>query len=404
MPGRSSTVAVCLAGLALACLACSEEPAEPAGAIPVGLLLSYSGPLAANSVNSERALMMALEAVNRAGGVGGRPLALMARDTGSDPQLVRAPAQELVDAGAAVVIGPDTIDMGVALKFLLADRTVIMPSYATADSSIYKPHAWFVMGAPAKRIACELVAELRADGRERALVIRDTNGYDAQLGYQLAALYDLPTLVVPTDELPDQSTVQAIAAMAPDALVLATLPSTASALVYTLAAAGTLHDPFGWYLAPTLHTPALLDTIPAGSMAGAHGVSSGTVSGAASFRSAFAARWQDQPLDDAYSFYDAAAIAALALQRAVVQDRAIPSGDALGTHIQKVTHSGGEPVSWNQLDRGLGLLADGVEVAYQPLSGMLEFDTTGQTPLSSTNWWTIGPEGFHDIEKMSDCR
>jgi branched-chain amino acid transport system substrate-binding protein len=393
--------AVVAAGLAP--LTCDDQAAQPDNAIPVGVLLSYSGPLAANSVNSERALMMALEAVNRAGGVGGRPLALVARDTGSDPRLVPQPAGELVDAGAAVLIGPDTIELGVALKSLLAEHTVIMPSYATADSSIYKPHPWFVMGAPATRIACELVGQLRADARQRPLVIRDTNGYNVQLGFQLNARFGLPTLVLPADDLPDQSTVSAIVAAAPDALVLATLPSTASALVYTLAAAGP-RDPFGWYLGPTLHTPALLDTIPIGSLEGARGVATGTVATASAFRSQFAARWQDQPLDDAYPFYDAAAIAALALQRALVHDGAIPTGDRLGPHIQAVTRAGGQAVQWNQLDRGLTLLADGQEVAYQGLSGLLEFDATGQTLKATTNWWTIGPEGFLDVESLSDCR
>ncbi len=87
-----------------------------------------------------------------------------------------------------------------------------------------------------------------------------------------------------------------------------------------------------------------------------------------------------------------------------MRGNAIPVGDHLGEHILAVTHQGGEPVDWNQLDRGIHLLGDHVEVAYQGLSGMLEFDTTGQTPVSTTNWWTIGPDGFRDIEKMSSCR
>src|SRR5205814_9227432 len=56
-------------------------PAEADHPIPIGLLLSYSGPLAANSVNSERAVLMAVEAVNAAGGVTGRPLSVLPRDT-----------------------------------------------------------------------------------------------------------------------------------------------------------------------------------------------------------------------------------------------------------------------------------------------------------------------------------
>src|SRR3954469_18950388 len=96
-------VAVALAG-------CGGSPASDDG-IPIGLMLSYTGYLAANSVNSERALWMAVEAVNTGGGVGGKPLRIVARDTRSDVQKVRQPAQELIDAGVVAFIGPDTNDL-----------------------------------------------------------------------------------------------------------------------------------------------------------------------------------------------------------------------------------------------------------------------------------------------------
>jgi ABC-type branched-subunit amino acid transport system substrate-binding protein len=52
-------------------LACEAPPED---AIPIGLLLSYTGDPAANSINSERALRMAIEEANAAGGVAGRPV------------------------------------------------------------------------------------------------------------------------------------------------------------------------------------------------------------------------------------------------------------------------------------------------------------------------------------------
>src|SRR3954447_23202615 len=129
----------------LALVGCgSSAPDRP---VTVGLLLSYSGNLAANSINSERGLSMAIEAANRAGGISGRPVAVLARDSGSDPSKVTPPARQLVEAGAAILIGPDTPDLAVELKALLAERTLIMPSFATS-SNFAKPHSWFVMGAP----------------------------------------------------------------------------------------------------------------------------------------------------------------------------------------------------------------------------------------------------------------
>ena len=68
--------------------------------LAVGVLLSYSGSLAANSINSERALLMAFEAANAAGGMGGRQVTILARDTGSEASKVLAPAQELLEPPA----------------------------------------------------------------------------------------------------------------------------------------------------------------------------------------------------------------------------------------------------------------------------------------------------------------
>jgi hypothetical protein len=128
------------------------------------------------------------------------------------------------------------------------------------------------------------------------------------------------------------------------------------------------------------------------------------VAGAADFRDHFAQRWQDSPLDDAYSFYDAGAIAVLALQRAMLHDGGIvPPGPGLIEHVVAVTHAGGIPVRWHELSRGLQLLASGQEIEYIGVTGVIEFDLSGQTSTASTSWWTIGAGGFEDVERMSHC-
>lgn len=393
---------VVLPALAAAGGGCGDP--APAPGTRIGLLLSYTGDLAANSVNSERAVLLAVEAANAAGGVGGRPVAVEARDTRSAPSKVSASARQLLDRGVALVIGPDTTELGVEVKGLLADRTVIMPSFATSDSTIYKPHSWFVMGAPASRVACELFAQVTADGRRKPLVISDANGYSSLLGFELVTDYELQRVNLPTQNSSTEDTVRPIMAAGADAYLLAALPRAATTLLYALVATGSLRDPTAWYLSPTLHTPALLATLPRGMLAGARGVASGTVAGAHAFRERFEARWQDQALDDAYPFYDAAAVALLALERALVKEGAVPAGTGLGKHIVAVTHTAGVPVEWNQIGDGLRRLRDGEEVAYVGLSGTLEFDVTGQSRAANTSWWQVGPAGFVEVPSQSNCR
>jgi ABC-type branched-subunit amino acid transport system substrate-binding protein len=382
-------------------LACGE-PAKPEP-IPIGLLLSFTGYQAADSINSERALLMAIGSANDAGGVEGRPLTLVARDTRSDPSRASGPARELIDANVAAVIGPDTTDLAIATRTILLDRTVFLPSFAATNVGA-RPHAWFVLGTPLGRIVCEMNAQLRADGRERPLLIMNPMDYASLIGWQLTNLYGIPKYVLANDDEPTASTLQPILSASADSYILAASPASASSLVYALSAIGALGEAGRWYLSPTLHTPAFLATIPSGLLQGARGVAQGTAAGVAEFREAFHARWQDVPLDNAYPFYDAGAVLVLALQRAMTREGAIPQTTGLSPHVLAVTQTAGTPVRWNELDRGLELLRQGVEVGYVGLTGSTEFDVTGQTREATANWWTIGPNGFADIPRQSDCR
>jgi ABC-type branched-subunit amino acid transport system substrate-binding protein len=395
-------------GLALAAggaFGCGESP-PPGDSIGVGLMLSYTHYLAANSVNSERAVLMAIEAANAAGGIEGRPLQVVPRDTHSAADKVVPAAQQLIDAGVAIFIGPDTADTVSPLRALLAERTMILPSYSTGSDLGFgfKPSSWFVMGAAASRVACELHAQLAADGRKNTLLIANPTGYGSTLAWEITNAFAYGKYVLATDQASTASSVQPIVKAGADSYILAAFPSSASSLVYALSAVGALDDPSRWYLAPTLHTPVFLSFIPTGSLDGAHGVSAGTAAGAAEFDQAFVGRWEDHPLDEAYAFYDAAVVAALAIERAVVRERAIPAGTGLTPHVLAVTTQGQTPVHWNELGRAFEILRAGQEIEYIGLAGPIEFDSRGTAPAAPTKWWTIGPGGFADVPERSDCK
>jgi branched-chain amino acid transport system substrate-binding protein len=390
--------------LAMSC----QHATPPDDGVAIGLMLSYSGYLAASSINSERALLLAIESVNAGGGLhgpdGAHPLRVEARDTRSDPSKVAEPARELLDHGVALMIGPDTTDLVTQLRAELKSRTVILPSFTTASDVEFKPPAWFVIGAGISRVACELVTQVRKDGRQKPLVIVNPSGYNSSIAWVLGNTYGMPKTVLAADHSSSRESVRPITAQEADAYVLAAFPSSASSLINALAATGALTDPSRWYLSPTLHTPAFLESISRGALAGARGVAPGTLAGAAEFRARFTDRWQDVPLDDAYPFFDAGAIAALALQRALTQEGAVPADTGLAKHVLAVTHPGGTPVHWDELAQGLDLVRQGKDIEYIGLSGLIEFDASGQTSRSATSWWSIGPDGFVDVAHESNCQ
>ncbi len=393
-PGRA------VLALALVALGC-EDPAGD-DAIPVGVMLSYTGYLAASSINSERALLMAVDAANEAGGVSNRPIRLLTRDTRSNATKAVEAARELLQANPALVIGPDTTELITQIGPLLQDRTMILPSLNTSSDVRWKAPSWFVMGPSLGRVACELVAQMRIDGRTKPVVLVNPNGYNSELAWDLGNRYGMSKLVMASDGPVDPTVLGMIVSGQADSFVLAAFPSSASTLVYALTAVGGLVDPTRFYLSPVLHTPAFLESIPRGLLDGARGVSPGTVAGAGDFRQAFLARWQDAALDDAFPFYDAGAVAILALQRAVTKTGQVPDKAGLSEHIIAVTRSGGTPIRWNDLALGLARLRDNQEIDYFGLSGQLQFDANGKTRSASTTWWNI--EGtFKSVQQSSEC-
>jgi hypothetical protein len=399
---RGWTVALLTGALGLVA-DCGRPPAS-SNALSIGLLLSYSGQLAANSINSERGLLMAVEAANAAGGVAGRHLRVDAQDTRTDPLTVAAKARALRENGALAFIGPDTPELCVAVLPELSRQSLILPGYATTYTPFNKPNSWFVMGVGRARVACELKAQLDADRRQRTAVLIEPGGYSGVLAALLSSDYGLFQLFLPRDQPSDQTTIQPIVKAQVDSYVLAAFPAAGSALVYALTAVGALTDPKRWYLAPVLHTPAFLENIPRGALDGARGVAAGPGAGAEDFRAQFESHWHDTPLDDAYAYYDAGAIMTLAFQRAVAREGAIPAGAALAPHIMAVTQKTGLPVHWNELAEGLELLRQGQEVGYLGVSSAIEFDIFGRTPQASTKWWVIQKNAFLDVPSTSSCQ
>jgi ABC-type branched-subunit amino acid transport system substrate-binding protein len=372
--------------------------------IRVGLLLSYTGPLAASAVNSERALAMAIELANQAGGASGRPIRVIAQDTRGDTRKVDDPARQVLNREPAILIGPDWGDFLVHLRPILGDRTIILPSFGTRSDGWDKPPSWFLMGPSIPRIACELMAQVKADGRHSPLQIVSPGSYNGTLAYDLANAYSLPKHVVSREQGPASVAALTRALLNADAYLLLATPESASSLVYALTATGALSDPGRWYLSPTLHAPQFLESIPRGALKGARGVAPGTAAGAAEFRTRFAERWAEPPLDDAFAFYDAGAIAVLALEHALQEEAAIPPGSALAPHLVAVTRPGGDPVGWNEIGRGLQLLREGRPVQYIGLTGQHHFDGAGKTQAFITKWWSIGSEDFVDLPHASPCR
>lgn len=93
--------------LAVALLAgCRGHVPEPLEQQPitVGLIAPLSGPLAASGWAIQRGMLLAMDEINRAGGVLGRPLALVVRDVSNDPSAGVEALRELAQQQRIVAV------------------------------------------------------------------------------------------------------------------------------------------------------------------------------------------------------------------------------------------------------------------------------------------------------------
>jgi branched-chain amino acid transport system substrate-binding protein len=102
-------VSVIASALALAVAGCESKHDD--SSIVIGVVTAQTGSLASYDQPSLAGFRMSIDEINARGGLGGKhPVKLLVRDTRSDTATTAAAAQELVDAGAKIMITPCDAD------------------------------------------------------------------------------------------------------------------------------------------------------------------------------------------------------------------------------------------------------------------------------------------------------
>jgi ABC-type branched-subunit amino acid transport system substrate-binding protein len=384
------------AAVAAGCLGDDDE-ADP-GALPLALLVSYTGTFAANSINSERAVMLALEEVNRAGGIAGRRVRLSAHDIRGDGGRTAQILNQLEAEQVAAVIGPDSPNVINNLISSHRDRTLFLPGVAMpARDYIFDAEQWFTFAPSTWTLACAFKRQLTIDGRSSPLILYNPDAFHTELGVALKMVLGISTgaIAIPSRATLTTAAVETVLRDRADAILLMAFPESASSLVSELSFRTSSLEGTKWYLSPTLHTARFFENVPPGPLGGAQGLKPARAAGGDRFDDRFRARWQDQPLVESYAFYDAAALAALAMQAAFAAGQ-VPSLLNLGTYVRQVAGPGGTPVPWDQLAMGLDLVRAGQKIDYQGVSGGLNFDPLGDPDSTAVQWWQV--DGGHPVD------
>jgi len=123
------------------------QAAEP---IKIGAILSVTGPASFLGAPEARTLEMLVAETNAKGGVMGRPIQLIIKDSGASPEKAFSFAKQLIDEEKVfAIIGPSTSGETMKIKSVAEEGKTILLSCAAADA-IVDPVAKYVFKTPQK--------------------------------------------------------------------------------------------------------------------------------------------------------------------------------------------------------------------------------------------------------------
>jgi branched-chain amino acid transport system substrate-binding protein len=170
----SAGAAAVAVGLAKPAIAASEP-------IRVGYLPALTGPSSSTGVGITRGTQLAVQEINAAGGINGRQLELVVRDTQSDPtKAVNASAELTNQEKVQVVFGPLNSGESLAVVPLLARSNTLQVHPCWVDSLVdTQKYPMCFRNAPTNQqiggAANRYVVEVLT--RKKVAVISDTTGY-----------------------------------------------------------------------------------------------------------------------------------------------------------------------------------------------------------------------------------
>src|SRR5512143_2910472 len=137
-----------------------STPALAADSIKLGAILSVTGPASNLGAPEARTLEMLVNDINAKGGIIGKKVELLIKDTGSSPEKAVSFAKQLIEEEKVfAIIGPSTSGETMAIKNIAEEGKTILLSMAAAEVIVnpMAPHVFKV--APRDSFAVDLIFE-----------------------------------------------------------------------------------------------------------------------------------------------------------------------------------------------------------------------------------------------------
>lgn len=155
--------------------ACAQE--EPP--LKIGYIGGLTGRVASLGVAGRDGALLAVEEINRAGGVNGRQVEVLARDDRQDPEAARQAFTELARADVAAIVGPMTSAMAVVLEPLAGQVRLPLISPTVTSNRFCGQDDYFFLVTPVLAVnAGKLARHAAGQGVKTMAVALETANAD----------------------------------------------------------------------------------------------------------------------------------------------------------------------------------------------------------------------------------
>jgi len=361
--------------------------------LKLGAIMPLTGELADYGPASKSGIELALDEINKAGGVLGSPVALAVGDDQTSPQAGVDTAKKLVDIEKVnALIGP----MGSGVYIPVAKSVAVPAGVPIISGSATSPvistldsKGFTFRTVPSDTFQGVALAQVTKDkGYKSVGVIYVNNDYGKGLSETFAATFTKNggkvTSVVPFEpkQVSFRGEVQKASGGHPEALVVIAYTGDGVPIIKQALESGAFNK---FLLSDGLKSPDLVDGIGGQFLNGAAGTAPAPqpdYPAAEAFKANYKAKFgalSPKPYIDSY--YDAAYLVALAAEKAKSTD-----GAKIRDAIKDVTAAGGEKVGPGEFAKAKAAIAAGKKVEYIGASGPLKFDAHGDVGGTFAHW------------------
>jgi branched-chain amino acid transport system substrate-binding protein len=196
----ASACALGVQGLAQGSTAAGGKP------IKIGAIFSVTGPASFLGAPEEKTVRMFVNKVNAAGGINGRKLELVLKDSGGSPEKAVSFAKQLIEEEKVLaIIGPSTSGETMQIKALCEENQMILVSCAAAEV-IVNPVAKNVFKTPQKdsQAVTWIYRTMREKGISKIAVLTGNDGFGAAGKKQLEDLAKAEGIEILANEVYDK--------------------------------------------------------------------------------------------------------------------------------------------------------------------------------------------------------